>query len=170
MNFHRYYLPGSTVFITQVVQNRLSLFEDPENLTLLCTTLHSVQEPHPFFMVGYVFLPDHFHMMITPSGDSNFTMIMHSLKTNFTKNYKKFFRIASSSPAKIWQKRFWDHIIRNDKDMETHLHYIHFNPIKHGLVLEPEQWKNSSFEEWERRGFYPVRMAWQEPADNQFGE
>ena len=89
MNFRRYYILGSAVFITQVVQDREPIFRDPKNVSLLRKILYNVKQLHPFSMLGYVFLPDHFHVIIQPTGESNFSDIMHSLKPNFTKEYKK---------------------------------------------------------------------------------
>lgn len=69
MDFRRYYAPGATVFITQVVQDREPIFRDEDCLELLLTTLRRVKELHPFSMLGYVFLPDHFHLLIRPTGE-----------------------------------------------------------------------------------------------------
>jgi putative transposase len=170
MNFRRYYIPGSAVFITQVIQGRKSVFRDPKYVGLLRETLHNVEQLHPFSILGYVFLPDHFHMIIQPTGKSNFSRIMHSLKPNFTKEYKKMIGFSASQSLKFWQKRFWDHIIRDDKDFENHLHYIHNNPAKHGFVKDPREWTNSSYIEWEKRGLYPSAFSWEEPKNMDWGE
>jgi REP-associated tyrosine transposase len=170
VNFHRYYIPGSAIFITQVVQNREPVFREINHLSLLLEILHNVKELHPFVTLGYVFLFDHFHIIIQPSGESNFSDIMHSLKPNFTREYKNLLGIPSSLPIKFWQKRFWDHVIRNDKDFENHLHYIHFNPVKHGYVNHPREWKYSSYMEWGERGLYPSGLKWEEPKDIDWGE
>ncbi len=170
MNFRRYYIPGSAVFITQVVQDREPVFRDPHNMNLLREILRNVKELHPFVMLGYVFLLDHFHVIIQPIGKSNFSDIMHSLKANFTREYKKRLGLSSSQSMKFWQKRFWDHIIRDDRDFENHLHYIHFNPVKHGLVKDPRDWRDSSYIEWEKRGLYPPAFNWDEPKDVDWGE
>ena len=170
MNFRRYYIPGSAVFITQVVQNRQPVFRDARNLQLLNETLYNVKRIHPFNMLGYVFLFEHFHVIIQPTGKSNFSDIMRSLKMNFTREYKKLLGRSSSEPMKFWQKRFWDHVIRDDRDMENHLHYIHFNPVKHGLVRDPQAWVESSYIEWETRGLYPPTFNWKEPMDVKWGE
>jgi putative transposase len=82
MNFRRYYVPNAIVFITQVVQDRAPIFGEEKHLELLRSTLRRVKELHPFSMLGYVFLPDHFHLMIKPTGSSTFSQIMHSLKPN----------------------------------------------------------------------------------------
>ena len=170
MNFRRYYIPGSAVFITQVVQGREPVFTDARNMDLLREILRHVRELHPFSMLGYVFLPDHFHMIIQPTGESNFSDIMHSLKSNFTREYKTQLGLSSSQSMKFWQKRFWDHVIRGDKDFENHLHYIHFNPVKHGYIKDPRDWQDSSYIEWEKRGLYPAAFDWDEPRNIDWGE
>ncbi len=170
MNFRRYYIPGSAVFITQVVQDREPVFRDPKNVNLLREILHNVKQLHPFSMLGYVFLPDHFHVVVQPTGKSNFSDIMHSLKPHFTKEYKKLIGLSPSQSMKAWQKRFWDHVIRDDKDFENRLHYIHYNPVKHGLVKDLRGWIDSSYIEWEKRGLYPSAFGWDEPNNVEWGE
>lgn len=170
MNFRRYYIPGAAVFITQVVQYRDPVFRNPEYVVLLREILHNVKVLHPFLVLGYVFLPDHFHWIIQPTGESNFSDIMRSFKMNFTKEYKKLIGLLPSQSMKFWQKRFWDHVIRDERDFENHLHYIHFNPVKHGYVKDPWAWKDSSYIEWETRGLYPPAFGWEEPTDVEWGE
>ncbi len=137
---------------------------------LLRSTLRTVKAYHPFTMLAYVFLPDHFHILIQPTGESNFSQIMHSLKPNFTKQYKRLTGMEESKSLKFWQKRFWDHIIRDEHDLENHLHYIHFNPVKHGLIVDPRNWADSSYLEWEKRGLYSEAMNWEESKNSLWGE
>ena len=169
MNIRRYYIPGSAVFITQVVQDREPIFRNEDYLNLLHEILRNVKEVYPFSMLAYVFLSDHFHFIIQPLGECNFSDIMHSLKPNFTKEYKKLLGLSSSQSLKFWQKRFWDHVIRDDRDFENHIHYIHYNPVKHGYVKDPRNWKESSYMEWERRGLYPAPFEWKEPTEINWG-
>jgi putative transposase len=161
MNFRRYYVPNATVFITNVVHLREPIFANPTYIELLRSVLREVQKIHPFDMTAYVFLPDHQHLMLKPTGESNFSQIMHSFKTNFTKEYKKAIGITGS--MKFWQKRFRDHIIRNDHDFQRHFDYIHYNPVKHKLVKRPEDWSDSSFAWWKEKGAYADRWGWSLP-------
>ena len=133
-------------FVT--VENREPVFRDERAIALLRETLRRVKDLHPFTMLGYVFLPEHFHLLIKPSGESTFSDIMHSLKPNFSKEYKKILGFSASQSLKFWQKRFWEHVIRDDRDLENHLHYIHLNPVKHGYVKNPRDWEYSSYAEW----------------------
>lgn len=161
MNFHRYYIPGAIVFITQVVENRVPVFQNANYLALLRVTLHNVKALHPFSMLAYAFLPDHCHLLLRPTGASNFSQIMHSLKPNFAKAYKQAAHITGN--LSFWQKRFWDHVIRDELDLQRHLDYIHYNPVKHGLTMRPEDWPDTSFALWKKRGAYPEKWGWSLP-------
>ncbi len=162
MNIRRYYVPDAIIFITQVVDRRTPIFREEQYLDLLRTILHNVKVLHPFVMVGYVFLYEHFHLLIRPTGASNFSDIMHSLKPNFTKEYKDLIGVSGS--MRFWQKGFWDHVIRDEVDFQRHLDYIHYNPVHHGLVEKPEDWPHSSYRHWQARGAYPPKWGWSLPA------
>jgi putative transposase len=120
-----------------------------------------VQGIHPFQMFAYVFLPDHFHLLIKPGPAATHSEIMHSSKPNLTKAYKATCTMTGS--MRFWQRRYWDHIIRNEDDFQRHLDYIHYNPVKHGYVTRPEDWADSSFRYWQQRGFYPAQWGWSLP-------
>ncbi len=102
-------------------------------------------------------LPDHMHLLIRPTGESSFSKIMQSAKSYFTHAYKEALGIEGS--LKFWQKRFYDHVIRDEEDLANHLHYIHYNPVKHGYVTHPEDWPYSSFLAWQQKGAYPERCG-----------
>jgi len=162
MNIKRYYMPNAIVFITQVVDGRTPIFAQPVFVDLLRTILHNVKTLHPFVMLGYAFLPEHFHLLLRPTGTSTFSAIMQSLKRNFTLDYKR--KIGIAGHMKFWQKGFWDHIIRDEIDFQRHLDYIHYNPVHHGLVDKPEAWPHSSFVHWQQRAIYTERWGWLLPA------
>ena len=112
-----------------------------------------MKQIHPFHLLSYVFLPDHFHWLMHVADDKgDFSRVLHSVKRNFTLNFKKKHRISSS--LNVWQKRFWDHIIRDENDLSKHFDYIHWNPVKHGYVSHPEDWVHSSFNHWLNLGYY----------------
>lgn len=161
MNYRRYYTPNATVFITQVVFQREPFFADEERLAELLTIIRNVKEFRPFIMLGYVFLPDHFHLLIRLTGESNFSQIMHSIKSYYSQQHRK--RLGVSGRLQVWQRRFHDHIIRDERDFASHLDYIHYNPVRHGLVTRPEDWPHSSFQYWKVRGAYPNQWGWNLP-------
>lgn len=89
------------------------------------------------------------------------TKILHSIERNFTLNYKKAKGISGS--VSLWQKRFWDHVIRDERDYLNHLHYIHYNPVKHGLVTRPEDYPHTSYSGYLKRGWYEIGWGRVEP-------
>ena len=161
MDYRRYYIPDSIVFITQVVDSRTPIFADGTQVALLRSILHIAQEKYPFHMLGYVFLPDHFHLLIKPEPGVTHSRIMHSIKPAFTRTYKQNTGITGS--MHFWQQRYWDHIIRSEYDFGRHLDYIHYNPVKHGYVARPEDWADSSYRFWQQRGAYSERWGWSLP-------
>ena len=152
MPIHRYDANGAPVFITQVTANRLPIFDDPFAVELLLDTLRNAKVLHPFQMKAYAFLPDHFHMIIQTIEPETVGTVMHSLKPVFTRVYRAATHADGAAP--VWQERFWDHIIRNQSDFNSHVDYVHYNPVRHGYVAIPEAWPHSSFLEWQRRGYY----------------
>ncbi len=153
MPIHRYYADGAPVFITQVTAHRQPLFADHVALELLRATLRTVKKLHPFTMLAYVFLPNHMHLLVHTEPPVEAMDLMHSLKPAFTKAYRKTH--ATEDALAVWQARFWDHVIRDQEDMNRHVDYIHYNPVRHGSVDDPVLWTESSFREWQKRGFYP---------------
>jgi putative transposase len=88
---------------------------------------------------AWVILPDHFHAIMTPSG-IDLSSVVQSLKQSFSMNYRKRCCVT----GKVWQLRFWDHVIRDKEDMRRHVDYIHYNPVRHGLVDDPSVYALSS--------------------------
>ena len=161
MNIRRLFVPNAIVYITQVVHYRQPIFESEQHISLLREIMREAKQRYPFKMLAYVFLPDHFHMLIRPAADIRYDQIMHSIKPNFTKAYKE--RLGITGPMKFWQKRYWDHTIRNDQDFQRRFDYIHYNPVKHGYVMRPEDWPHSSFHDWKAKGTYADKWGWTLP-------
>ena len=154
-NFRRYYIPNSIVFITAVTNGRIPYLDGERNLSLFWETMRHTQQRHPFHLLAYVILPEHFHWLLRvedPSGNSS--PILHSVKRNYTLNFKRAHGLTT--PLQLWQARFWDHVIRDDRDLERHFDYVHYNPVKHGYVTKPEDWSESTYSHWLERGYYTI--------------
>ena len=110
----------------------------------------------PFKMNAYVILPDHLHMIWTlPKNDSNYSDRWKKIKALFSKSLIKSGVNLSKSRHNeyhLWTRRFWEHTVRHDADYENYVNYIHYNPIKHGLVDDLKNWPYSSFHHFVRAG------------------
>ncbi|MGD2146345.1 MAG: transposase [Anaerolineae bacterium] len=154
-NFRRYYIPDAIVFITGVTRKRTPHFSSQSNLDLLWETLRRVQAIHPFRLLAYVILPDHFHWLMWVEDESgDFSKVLHSIKRNCTLNFKKAHGVTAS--FSLWQERPWDHVIRDERDPGGHFDYIHWNPVKHRYVGRPEDWPQSSYVHWVEQGYHAI--------------
>lgn len=168
-----YYIPNSTIFITQVLADRAPILLNPPVIELMRQTLHNVKALYPFTMLAYVYLPDHLHLMFRPADGVTFSSIMHSFKSYVAHEYAR--GMPGEANARFWQKRFYDHVIRSESDFADHLDYIHYNPCRHGYVTRPEDWQHSSFRYWHERDVYSIGWGWNLPEtlatiDRSFGE
>ena len=157
----RLYVPNALYFITAVTQGRQPIFTNEPDLELLRETIRRVKEIHPFRMRAYVFLPDHFHLLIFVPDTTDISKVLHSMQRNFTLNYKKAHGIAHK--IKLWQRGFWDHVVRDERDLANHFHYIHYNPVKHEYALKPEDYPHTSFHEYVKREWYEIGWGHTEP-------
>jgi putative transposase len=129
----------------------------------------------PFSLDAFVILPDHLHTVLTlPPDDADFSARWRRMKSLFTRlavaHGLKCERNARGEYA-LWQRRFWEHTIRDDKDLARHVDYIHFNPVKHGLVTKVANWPYSSFHRYTRTGILPRDWAGVVDSNNAgFGE
>jgi putative transposase len=116
--------------------------------------------------IAWVLVPDHFHALVT-CGEFAIYDVMYDFKLRYRYKYE-----ARFGSGRIWQHRFWDHIIRDEEDFLHHLDYIHFNPVKHGLAQAPGDYQHSSFREWEAQGYYDDIQVNAQSAefDGNFGE
>jgi len=98
----------------------------------------------PFELEAYCILPDHIHLLMSlPESIKNYSNIIREIKKTVTKNARKHLNLPD---LVVWQDRFWEHTIRDERDMQTHYDYIHYNPVKHGYVESADQWKWSSMD------------------------
>ena len=144
----RYYREGNLYFLTNVTIDRRMILID--NVDLMTAAFQKGKELWKIDIIAWVILPEHFHIVIDTRTD-NPANIMRRIKLSFSMNLRKRMRIAS---GRVWQYRFWDHVIRDQDDLNKHIDYIHYNPVKHGLVVSPFAWKFSSIHEFYAQGFY----------------
>jgi putative transposase len=169
-NYKRVYFKGGTYFFTLVTYQRVPVFSDDEKTAYLKQCTNDIAQLYPFETEAVVILPDHIHTIWTlPENDADFSKRWMLIKKQFSTHYsERNKRPVSQSMFKkreqgIWQRRFWEHLIRDEEDFQLHCDYIHYNPVKHGLVSSPGLWKHSSFTEFVERGYYPLNWGALEP-------
>ena len=160
MYYRRSAAMGGTFFFTVNLANRSSRLLT-RYIHVLRDTMCRVQRAHPFKIVAMVVLPDHMHAVWTlPSSDSDFPLRWSLIKSGFSRSLEKTEYIDETRRRKrergIWQRRYWEHQIRNNDDLTRHVDYIHINPVKHGHAGAPIDWPYSSIHRYIRQGLLPV--------------
>ena len=125
-----------------------------------------MNEKHFISITAWVVLPDHFHLILSPK-EKVLDRYIHDFKLSFGSIYRKSNNLNSGN---LWQSRFWDHIIRNQNDMNTHIDYIHYNPVKHGYTDDPFKWEFSSINKFSKEGVYQPDWGNVEKLEHGFGE
>lgn len=161
--YRRIKLEGGTYFFTVVTYHRCPILIDATAREIFHTAWDDTRVRFPFETIAVCLLPDHLHCIWKlPDGDANYAIRWSLIKGLFSKEYQQKIgpgeeRNASRinrKEAAIWQRRFWEHTIDGERDLENHFDYIHYNPIKHGLVDRAVDWKWSSFHRYVREGIY----------------
>ena len=171
MRYRRVLHPGATYFFTVNLQDRRSKLLTDE-IDKLRFSFRKCMFHYPFMIDAIIVLPGHLHVMMTlPKDDSNYSLRWNLIKGSFSKQIP----IETHTPTKkhkrergIWQKRFWEHLIRDDNDYERHINYIHYNPVKHGYVTCPTHWPYSSIHRYIQEGKLPHN--WSGTEEFSFGE
>ncbi len=162
-DYRRARQPGGTFFFTVVTENRAPIFESEFARKLLGDVMRECAITRPFETDAIVLLHDHLHAMSTlPPGDADYSTRWAFIKANFTRRW-----LVAGGPEQpitgsrtstgrrgVWQRRFWEHQIVDDRDYHEHLNYLHYNPVKHGYATCPHAWRHSSFEKWVRKKDY----------------
>jgi len=144
-----------------------------ENIYALRKAWRKVRRELPFKTEAVVVLPDHLHCIWTlPPEDADFSARWRKIKAIFSRQLPKIERRSVSRLDKgergIWQRRFWEHALRDETDWERHVDYIHYNPVKHGRVKQVADWPYSTFHRYVRLGLYP--RNWAEVTADEAGE
>ncbi len=161
--YRRARIQGGTYFFTVVTYHRLPILTDDKARIILKEAWMDVMKRFPFTQDAVCLLPEHIHCVWTlPEGDLDYSIRWREIKRYFTREYQKKYgglEVPDESRVKrregtIWQRRFWEHSIRDQEDLNRHIEYIHFNPVKHGLVKSVSDWPWSSFHRYVRDGYY----------------
>ncbi|HWF93658.1 MAG TPA: transposase [Xanthobacteraceae bacterium] len=161
--YRRNFIPGGSYFFTvNLADRRLRLLA--EHIELLRSAFRDVKATHPFTVEATVVLPDHLHALWTmPEGDADFAMRWRLIKAGFSRALPRGERVSISRAGKgergIWQRRYWEHTLRDERDFERHVDYIHFNPVKHGHANRVSDWPYSTFHRMVKLGIYPEDWA-----------
>ena len=159
--YRRVNVKGGTYFFTVVTYERRPIFKHPDAIYLLKECLEVIKGMHPYDIKAIVILPDHLHTIWTlPENDSDYSKKWQMIKSSFSKLYrdKRVVRVRDSYVSKgekgIWQRRFWEHLIKDQSNFNRLCDYIHYNPVKHGLVYSPSEYEFSSFQDFVTQGVY----------------
>ena len=162
-NFRRSILPGGTFFFTVVAEQRARILCGEHARKILGETLRECRVQWSFQIDAFVLLPDHLHALWTlPAGDADYSKRWAWIKKEFSKSWLSIGgseqEVGSSRTRRrrrgVWQRGFWEHTIKDEKDYARHFDYIHWNPVKHGLVEAVCDWPFSTFHRWVRQGVY----------------
>ena len=167
-NYRRALAPGGTYFFTLVTWQRRPLLQSAEHVSLLRESMRHIGRKRPFEIQAAVILPDHLHcIMRLPADDSDFSGRWREIKKRFSKQVDA--RTNKRGERLVWQRRFFEHMIRDERDWQAHFDYIHYNPVKHGLARCAKDWPWSSFQRAVRLGCYPENWGC-EPVDIELGD
>jgi putative transposase len=162
VRYRRHFVPGGTYFFTLALADRRSSAL-VDHIATLRTAFRRARRERPFEIDAIVVLPDDLHAILTlPPNDADYPGRWRLIKTLYSNRV-----IAAGGAVKrhgndelaLWQRRFWEHTIRNDDDLARHVDYIHFNPIKHRLVSRVRDWPHSSYHRYVRDGLLPKDWA-----------
>jgi putative transposase len=173
-NYRRAFVPGGCWFFTVNLLDRWqSLLVD--HIASLREAVAATRQAYAFTIDAIVVLPDHLHAVWTlPPGDSDFSTRWRLIKSRFARTLPRRERLSAVRVARhergIWQRRFWEHLIRDEADYARHVEYCYINPVRHGLVARVRDWPHSSFHRDVRAGLFPEDWASDGEAEGEFGE
>jgi putative transposase len=171
-DYRRLFVPGGMYFLTVVTYARRPILTTDDGREILRNAVQEIQSRYPFELFATVLLPDHWHVLLSlPQGDFKYSSRIKRVKEEFTQQW--LYRglpecTVSESQSRrgergIWQPRFWEHTVRDEKDLEHCVDYIHWNPRKHGFVNRVRDWPWSSFHRFVRAGHYSIDWGGTEP-------
>ncbi len=161
-DYRRILIQGGCYFFTVVTLDRTPIFINEDRVEILRQAFRKVMATRPFQIDAMVVLPEHLHCLWRlPEGDADYSSRWREIKKAVSR------QICTATNQRnermIWQRRFWEHTIRDEEDWRKHVDYIHYNPVKHGLISHPSEWKWSSFSRAVTQGWYEATWGANEP-------
>lgn len=173
-DYRRVFVPSGCYFFTLVTQNRHPWLATAEQVARLREGFRRVRSAHPFEIDAVVILPNHLHTVWRlPEGDADYPLRWRKIKQYFSIGMEPGADRSSLSRRRekgIWQRRYWEHTVRDALDWQRHVDYVHFNPVKHGYVARPGDWPYSSFSRAVRAGWYAPEWGERLPESLDEGE
>ncbi len=159
-NYRRDPIAGGTYYFTLTLADRQSTLLI-DQIGALRIAYQRANALHPFTTIAICILHDHIHAIWQlRQHDANFALRWRIIKSQFSRqfpiNEQRSVSKAIRREKGIWQRRFWEHQIRDDNDLQRHVDYIHYNPVKHGYVQRVQDWQYSSFQRYVKQGYYPI--------------
>jgi putative transposase len=162
VRYRRNFIPGGAYFFTVTLADRSSTAL-VDHIDALRGAFRAARRERPFTIDAVVVLPDHLHVILTlPTNDADFSGRWRRIKGHFSQGLIDAavgLKRAPNGDLALWQRRFWEHTIRDENDFARHVDYIHFNPVKHGLVSRVCDWPHSSFHRYVKEGLVPDDWA-----------
>ena len=173
-NYRRAFVSGGCRFFTvNLLERRNTLLVD--HIDALRDALEKTRRRFPFTIDAVVILPEHIHTVWTlPTDDADFSVRWRLIKSRFAQSLPRQEHLSDVRRARgergIWQRRFWEHLIRDEADYARHVEYCYINPVKHGLVARVRDWPHSSCHRDVRAGIFPDDWAGDADSTGEFGE
>jgi putative transposase len=162
-HYHRAHIPGGVYFFTVVTHDRTPIFINEGRVEILRAAIRKVMATRPFQIDAMVVLPEHLHCIWQmPDGDTDYSSRWREIKKAASRQINPV--TNKRNERMVWQRRFWEHAIRDEEDWRRHMDYIHYNPVKHGLANRPCEWQWSSFSNAVSKGWYEESWGVGEPA------
>ena len=161
MNYKRYFIPNSFVFITIVTYNRKPVLLN--HIELIKSSINYAKSKIAFYIEAIAILKDHIHIILKPENIKDYPNIVKYFKTYFSRHITiDNFDLTEGKKHKkekgVWQSRYWAHIILDENDFHKHIDYIHYNPMKH-YNIPPKDWKYSSFKNFVKNSIYDINWC-----------
>ena len=140
----RYFEENAAYFVTTITKDRNPVFSDEKLCRILLVTVEYYKTLLDYLVLGYCLMPDHFHIILRPGKRFNLSFVIKMIKGSFARKVNKL----NETHGHLWQRRFYDELIRNESQFTNQLNYMHYNPVSAGLVQSASEYHHSSYAQY----------------------